>query len=148
MSLANQHIAIIGSGFAGIGLAIRLKLAGRDDFTIFERASSLGGVWRDNTYPGVACDVPAHLYSYSFEPNPNWSRFFSPQSEILAYLQRCAAKYDVMRHIRFESEVASAVFDCRFQSFPPSQVPAILREFSFIPLGGIISGHCAANALQ
>jgi cation diffusion facilitator CzcD-associated flavoprotein CzcO len=111
MSLANQHIAIIGSGFAGIGLAIRLKLAGRDDFTIFERASSLGGVWRDNTYPGVACDVPAHLYSYSFEPNPNWSRFFSPQSEILAYLQRCAAKYDVMRHIRFESEVASATFD-------------------------------------
>jgi cation diffusion facilitator CzcD-associated flavoprotein CzcO len=111
MSSTNMHVAIAGSGFAGLGLAIRLAQAGNRDFTIFERASSLGGVWRDNTYPGVSCDVPAHLYSYSFEPNPHWSRLFAPQREILAYLEACADKYDIRRHIRFNNAVAAADFD-------------------------------------
>jgi cation diffusion facilitator CzcD-associated flavoprotein CzcO len=102
---------IVGAGFAGIGMAIRLKQAGIEDFTILERAHGLGGTWRDNTYPGIACDVPSHLYSYSFEPNPNWSRLFAPQEEILAYLERCADKYGVRRHIRFGTEVADASFD-------------------------------------
>ena len=78
-------IAIIGSGFAGIGAAIRLKQAGIHSFTIFERASEIGGTWRDNTYPGAACDVPSFSYSYSFEPKPDWTRVYSPQAEILAY---------------------------------------------------------------
>ncbi len=107
----NDHVLIVGAGFAGIGMAIRLKQAGIEDFTILERAQRLGGTWRDNTYPGIACDVPSHLYSYSFEPNPNWSRLFAPQDEILAYLERCADKYGVRRHIRFGAEVTVASFD-------------------------------------
>ena len=106
-----DHILIIGTGFAGLGMAIRLKQAGIHDFTILEKASSLGGTWRDNHYPGAACDVPSPLYSFSFEPNPRWSRLFAPQKEILEYLEHCADKYDVRRHIRFDCGVTRAVFD-------------------------------------
>ena len=86
----NEHILIIGAGFAGIGLAHRLEAAGIGDYTILERADRVGGTWRDNTYPGLACDIPSPLYSYSFAPNPDWSRFFAPQAEILRYLEGCA----------------------------------------------------------
>jgi cation diffusion facilitator CzcD-associated flavoprotein CzcO len=92
-------------------MAIRLKQAGIDDFTVIESADRLGGVWRDNTYPGITCDIPSHLYSYSFEPNPNWTRFFGPQKEILSYLDHCADKYDVRRHIRFGISATGAAFD-------------------------------------
>jgi cation diffusion facilitator CzcD-associated flavoprotein CzcO len=111
MATPNMDVLIVGSGFAGIGLAIRLAESGNRNFTILERAPSLGGVWRDNTYPGVSCDVPAHLYSYSFEPNPHWSRLFAPQREILQYLERCADKHDVRKHIKFGCAVTSAAFD-------------------------------------
>ncbi len=111
MEVPNQSIVIIGAGFAGIGLAIRLKKAGIEDFTILERAPRVGGVWRDNHYPGVACDVESHLYSFSFEPNPEWSRMFAPQREILAYLERCADRYGLRSHIRLETEVTGARFD-------------------------------------
>ncbi|AHH19579.1 putative FAD-binding monooxygenase [Nocardia nova SH22a] len=104
-------IAIIGSGFSGLGLAIRLKQAGFTELTIFEKADDVGGVWRDNTYPGAACDAPSHLYSYSFEPNPNWSRRFAGQPEILDYLRHCARKYDIRRHVRTGAEVTAADFD-------------------------------------
>jgi cation diffusion facilitator CzcD-associated flavoprotein CzcO len=113
MSPGSDHILIVGAGFAGIGMAIRLKQAGIDDFTILERADRLGGTWRDNTYPGIACDIPSHLYSYSFEPNPHWSRFFAPQDEILAYLEHCADKYAVRPHIRFGTAATGAAFDER-----------------------------------
>ncbi len=83
-------VAIVGGGFGGIGMAIRLKLAGFDDVTIFERGETVGGVWRANTYPGAACDVPSHLYSFSFARGDRWSRRFAPQAEILAYLERTA----------------------------------------------------------
>ncbi len=106
-----DHILIIGAGFAGLGMAIRLKQAGIDDFTILEGADRLGGTWRDNTYPGIACDIPSHLYSYSFEPNPTWSKFFGPQREILAYLERCADKYGIASHIRFGTRANGATFD-------------------------------------
>lgn len=99
------QIAIIGSGFGGIGTAIRLKQEGIEDFVIFERAADVGGVWRDNTYPGCACDVQSHLYSLSFAPNPDWTHSFSPQSEIWEYLRCCARDYDVLPHIRFEHTV-------------------------------------------
>ena len=82
------RIAVIGAGFGGLGTAIRLKQAGIDDFVVLERGDDIGGTWRDNSYPGCACDVPSHLYSYSFAPNPDWSRAFSSQPEIQAYLQR------------------------------------------------------------
>jgi cation diffusion facilitator CzcD-associated flavoprotein CzcO len=104
-------IAIVGSGFGGLGMAIRLRQAGFDDFAVLERAAALGGTWRDNTYPGCQCDVPSHLYSFSFAPNPDWSRTFSPQPEIWDYLERCADRFDVRRHIRFSSEVHEALWD-------------------------------------
>src|ERR1700733_13037443 len=87
------EIAIAGAGFSGLGMAIALRREGIEDFVVLERASDLGGTWRDNSYPGCACDVPSHLYSYSFAPNPDWSRAFSSQPEIQAYLQRCADQF-------------------------------------------------------
>lgn len=102
---------IIGTGFAGMGMAIALRKAGIQDFVILERASDVGGVWRDNAYPGAACDVPSHLYSFSFEPNPNWTRVFASQREIFDYLRHCADKYKLRQHIQFDSEVAGAAFD-------------------------------------
>ncbi|MBN3852959.1 NAD(P)/FAD-dependent oxidoreductase [Paraburkholderia sp. Ac-20340] len=105
------RIAIVGSGFSGLGMAIQLRRMGIESFTIYEAADSLGGTWRDNAYPGAACDVPSHLYSFSFEPNPDWTRTFAPQREILAYLERCARKYDVERFIVWRSRVSAARFD-------------------------------------
>ena len=90
------HVAIVGSGFSGLGTAIRLKQEGMDDFVVLERAGDVGGTWRDNTYPGCACDVPSHLYSFSFAPNPDWSRAFSPQPEIFSYLRHCAEHYGIL----------------------------------------------------
>ena len=84
-------VAIIGAGFGGIGMAIRLKLAGWHDFIILEQADTVGGVWRDNTYPNSACDIPAHLYSLSFAPSVNWSRRYPTQVEIQGYLEECVA---------------------------------------------------------
>ena len=104
------HTIIIGTGFAGIGMAIALKKAGLGDFLILEKQQDVGGVWRDNTYPGAACDVPSHLYSFSFEPNPSWSRVFAPQAEIHQYQQHCAEKYGLLPSIRFGCEVAQARF--------------------------------------
>ena len=80
-------VGIVGAGFGGVGIAIKLREAGFDRFEIFERGDSVGGVWRANTYPGAACDVPSHLYSYSFAPGHHWSRRYAPQAEILAYLE-------------------------------------------------------------
>ena len=104
-------VAIIGSGFGGIGMAARLKRAGVHDLVVLERDESLGGTWRDNSYPGAACDVPSHLYCFSFAPNPGWSRSFSPQPEIRAYLNRVAAAEGVTGHIRFGHEVTAARWD-------------------------------------
>jgi cation diffusion facilitator CzcD-associated flavoprotein CzcO len=104
-------VAIIGSGFAGIGMAAQLKRAGVHDLVVLERDDALGGTWRDNSYPGAACDVPSHLYSFSFAPNPGWSRSFSPQPEIWAYLRKVAADEKVTGHIRFGHEVTAARWD-------------------------------------
>ena len=104
-------VAIIGTGFGGIGMAVSLLRAGITDVVLLERAADLGGTWRDNSYPGAACDVPSHLYSFSFAPNPDWSRSFSPQPEIWAYLRRVAAEEGVTGKIRFGEEVTSARWD-------------------------------------
>ena len=104
-------ILIVGTGFSGLAMAIRLKQAGFNDFLLLEKAGDVGGTWRENTYPGAACDVPSLLYSFSFEPNPGWSRAFSPQREILEYLRHTARKYGIMPHIRFHAEVDGAAFD-------------------------------------
>jgi cation diffusion facilitator CzcD-associated flavoprotein CzcO len=106
-----HSVVIIGSGFGGIGMAIRLREAGVHDVVILERADGLGGTWRDNTYPGAACDVPSHLYSFSFERKTDWTRRFPPQPEILDYLWHCARKYGLVGRIRFGTEVTEARFD-------------------------------------
>src|SRR5437773_5365881 len=111
----HAHVAIVGSGFAGLGMAIRLKQEGMDDFVVLERADDVGGTWRDNTYPGCQCDVPSHLYSFSFAPNPGWSRTYSKQREIQAYLRDCAERFDVTRHIRFSTDVAAGAWDDELQ---------------------------------
>jgi cation diffusion facilitator CzcD-associated flavoprotein CzcO len=108
---SDVRIAIIGSGFGGLGTAIRLKQQGMNDFVVLERAGDVGGTWRDNTYPGCACDVQSHLYSFSFAPNPDWSRSFSPQPEIQTYLQRCAREFGILPHVRFHHEVTDAGWD-------------------------------------
>lgn len=104
-------IIIVGTGFAGLGMGIALKKAGIESFTILERAQSVGGTWRDNHYPGCACDVQSHLYSFSFEQNPEWTRMFARQPEIKAYLEGCAEKYGLLPHIRFGAEVTQARYD-------------------------------------
>ena len=101
---------IIGAGPAGLLAAIRLLQAGFRDIAVYEKAERLGGTWRDNRYPGVACDVPSHLYCYSFEPNPDWSRRYAPGGEILAYLEAVAQRYGVKRLIRCSQEVRSCEF--------------------------------------
>ncbi|WP_206389813.1 flavin-containing monooxygenase [Amnimonas aquatica] len=111
MTIPHHDIVIVGSGFSGIGMGIFLKKAGRNDFLILEKAADIGGTWRDNNYPGAACDVPSHMYSFSFEQNPDWSRFYSGQAEILAYMKGCANKYGLLPHFRGNSELLDARWD-------------------------------------
>ena len=104
-------VVIVGTGFSGLGMAIQLRKEGRDDFVILEKAHDVGGTWRDNSYPGCACDIPSHMYSFSFEQNPGWSRAYSPQPEIWRYMREVAAKYDLRRFIRFGQEMTGARWD-------------------------------------
>ncbi|UUV29656.1 NAD(P)/FAD-dependent oxidoreductase [Amycolatopsis roodepoortensis] len=104
-------VVIVGTGFSGLGMAIQLCKEGREDFVILEKADDVGGTWRDNTYPGCACDIPSHMYSFSFEQNPGWSRAYSPQPEIWQYMRDVAAKYDLHRFIRFGQEMTGARWD-------------------------------------
>ena len=105
------RVAILGAGMSGICMGIQLKKKGIDDFVILEKAESVGGTWRENRYPGIACDVPSHVYSFSFELNPNWSHSYSSGREIWDYCERCVEKYGLGPHIRFGTEVSDVVFD-------------------------------------
>jgi len=107
----HHRIAIVGSGFAGLGAAVKLKQAGIEDFVVLERTGDVGGTWNVNTYPGCQCDIPSHLYSFSFAPNPNWSRTYSPQPEIWEYLRRVSREQGIDPHIRFHHEVTAARWD-------------------------------------
>lgn len=109
--LRTPRVIVIGAGMTGILLAIKLKEAGITDVTVFEKANKIGGTWRDNTYPGVACDVPSHMYTYSFEPNPRWSNLFAKGDEIQAYFEHVVAKYKVEQYIRFGEAVTGARLD-------------------------------------
>lgn len=104
------RVVVVGAGMAGILSAIKLQEAGFTDVTVYEKADRLGGTWRENTYPGVACDVPSHLYRYSFAPNPEWSHVFSPGGEILAYFEAVARRYDVEKYIRYGTEIRRMEF--------------------------------------
>src|SRR5437762_9783800 len=113
MSDGAPTFVIIGAGFAGLCLAMKLKRAGIDSFTILEKEAAIGGTWRDNVYPGAACDIPSFQYCFSFEQRSDWSRKWAPQDEILEYVHHCAKKYDLLRHIRLGTEVESARFDSK-----------------------------------
>ena len=110
MKSTATHVAVIGSGFAGVGVAMQLRRAG-SDVTILERAGKVGGVWRDNNYPGAACDVQSHVYSYSFAPNPEWNHTFARQGEIQAYLEQIVDDYGLRPHLRLNSPVDEAHWD-------------------------------------
>jgi len=113
MAAEHEHVrvAVIGSGFGGLGAAVRLRRAGVTDFVVLERRDSVGGTWRDNSYPGCACDVPSHLYSFSFAPNPDWPRNFSGQAHIRAYLERVTDTFGLRPHLRFDTEVQQMTWD-------------------------------------
>lgn len=111
MTTIDVQIAIVGAGFSGLGAAIKLRQTGVDDFVVLDRGQDFGGTWRDNTYPGAACDVPSQLYSYSFELNPHWTRSYGHQPEIHRYINDVAAKYDIAANTRFGTEVTSAHWD-------------------------------------
>lgn len=102
---------VVGAGFAGLAAAIKLDEDGERDLVVIEKGHDVGGTWRDNTYPGAACDVPSQLYSFSFAPNPDWSMSFSPQPEIQAYLQRTAREAGVLDRFVFDTRVTSATWD-------------------------------------
>jgi cation diffusion facilitator CzcD-associated flavoprotein CzcO len=104
------RVAVIGAGMAGILAGIKLQEAGLDDYTIYEKGDSLGGTWRENTYPGLSCDVPSHLYSYSFAPNAEWTHRFSPGPEIRSYFERIAGEHEIEKHVRFNDEVTSCAY--------------------------------------
>ena len=110
-SVTQTRVVIIGAGFGGIGLGIKLKDAGLNDFVILEKSDSVGGVWRENRYPGAACDVPSHLYSFSFEPRADWPRKYATQSDILDYLTAAPTEHGLAPHIRYRAEVSDARWD-------------------------------------
>jgi cation diffusion facilitator CzcD-associated flavoprotein CzcO len=133
-------VAIVGAGFGGIGVGIALKRKGIDDFVIFEGEPGVGGSWRTNTYPGCACDVPSHLYSYSFEPNPDWTESFSGQADIQRYIEHCADRYDIRRHVRFNTRVTSARFDAAEAVWHVSTSDGqVTKARIFVPATGALS---------
>ena len=113
--VTTQDIVIIGAGFGGLGMGIQLKQAGRHNFIILEKAADLGGTWRDNTYPGAACDVESHLYSFSFARKHDWSRRYGGQAEIKRYMHDCVARFQLTPHLRFNAEVQQLHFDAEQQ---------------------------------
>jgi cation diffusion facilitator CzcD-associated flavoprotein CzcO len=110
-SPTTTDVLIIGTGFAGMGMAINLRRSGREDFLLLEKADEVGGTWRDNTYPGCACDIPSHMYSFSYAQNPDWTRSYSYQPEIYAYLRTVADEFDLRDKIHFRTEMTSAAWD-------------------------------------
>ncbi len=106
-----MRVVILGTGFSGLGMSIRLKQRGQEDFVVLEQSADIGGTWRDNTYPGCACDIPSHLYSFSFALNPYWSRSYSPQREIWDYLRRCAKRFGILPHILWNHKLMEATWN-------------------------------------
>ncbi len=111
MAAGSRSIAVVGAGFGGVGAAVMLRRAGYSDVTVFDRGDRVGGVWNHNTYPGAACDVPSHLYEFSFAPNPRWSRRYAPQAEIQEYLEDVARRHGVLDRIKTSTVVESATWD-------------------------------------
>ncbi len=136
---AHVRVLIIGAGFAGLGMAIKLREHGIDDFLVVERGDDVGGTWRDNTYPGAACDVPSQLYSFSFAPNPDWSRSFSPQPEIQAYIRRVAHHSGVLDRFRFRTALEDARWDEPEQTWHVRTSAGELTCDALVPAAGALS---------
>jgi cation diffusion facilitator CzcD-associated flavoprotein CzcO len=135
ISRRDFHTVVVGSGFSGLGMAIQLRRDGREDFVVLEKADDVGGTWRDNTYPGIACDIPSHMYSFSFEQNPDWTRSYSSGAEIWDYLRRVSDSYDLRRKIRFGVEVTGAVWDADEQRWHVSTSTGIEYVARFLVAG-------------
>lgn len=134
----DHEVVIIGAGFAGLCMAIRLQEQGERDFVIVERAGSVGGTWRDNHYPGAACDVPSHLYSLSFEPNPGWSRKYPTQPELRAYLEEVAERHGLREKIRFGTRLLSAEYDEAGRLWRVTTSAGVIRARSLVcGVGGL-----------
>ncbi len=137
--LPKFEVAIVGSGFAGLGMAIELRRSGETDFIVLERGDALGGTWRDNHYPGCACDVPTPLYSYSFAPNPHWSHMYARSGQLRAYLEDCADRFGVRRHLRLGAEVTGGRWDNERQRWEVdvNGEPALCARFVVGGFGGL-----------
>lgn len=131
------RVAILGAGISGLAMGIRLRESGVESFVILEKAERVGGTWRENTYPGVACDVPSHLYSYSFAPNPDWSRVFSPGGEIWRYCEDTAAERGLAEHLRFGAEVRSLRYENKRWCIDLGSGEQIVAEVVVSALGGL-----------
>jgi cation diffusion facilitator CzcD-associated flavoprotein CzcO len=136
---AEVDIAIVGSGFSGIGMAVRLRQEGIEDFVVLERGDQVGGTWWVNTYPGCGCDVPSHLYSFSFAPNPEWTRTYSKQPEIEAYLQRVAVEHGAAPHVRLNTTVMGAEWDEHARRWCVETSRGTLRARVLISAAGALS---------
>src|SRR5215210_6038201 len=133
------EIAVVGSGFSGLCMAVKLREAGIEDFLVLERGAKVGGTWWFNTYPGCGCDVPSHLYSFSFAPNPDWTRTYSRQPEIEAYLQRVAQDFDIERSIRLQTTVTGAEWDEDEQRWRVETDKGALRARVLVSAAGALS---------
>lgn len=142
-SPTDVDIVIIGTGFSGLGMGAQLKRHSRDSFVLLERADDVGGTWRDNTYPGAACDIPSHIYSFSFRPNPDWSHVFSPGPEIQEYLRATAREEGLMPHIRFGANVEQARWDSTTQRWTVTTSAGVFTG-RFLVTG---TGHLADESL-
>jgi cyclohexanone monooxygenase len=139
-------VGIIGAGPGGIALGILLARTGFRDFIIFDREDGVGGTWRINTYPGLACDVKSHLYSYSFDLNPHWSRLWSPQPEILKYFERCVEDQGLQPHLQLGTEIRSARWDDRAQCWQLTTTTGEHHEFEvWSRLSGCSPSRCCPS---
>jgi cation diffusion facilitator CzcD-associated flavoprotein CzcO len=136
---SSVRVLVVGAGFGGLAMAIKLDEAGETDFLVIERGDDVGGTWRDNSYPGAACDVPSQLYSYSFAPNPKWSRSFSPQPEIQAYIQEVAERSGTLDHFRFRTELLAAAWDEQAQHWQVQTSAGDLTAGSIVSAAGALS---------
>jgi len=135
--MQHYEVVVIGTGLSGVCAAIKLQEADFKNIRIFEKADDVGGTWRDNRYPGVACDVPSHLYSYSFAPNPEWSRWYAPGAEILDYVRNCAKRYGVFDQICFNTTIESATWNADRWVLKDSNSTTFSANFVISALGGL-----------
>src|SRR5262245_26119846 len=143
------RVAVLGAGLSGVCMGIKLKAQGITGLVILEKAAAVGGTWRDNTYPGIACDVPSHVYSYSFELNPDWSHSFSGGAEIWAYCERCVEKYGLGPHLRFNAEVNDARFEDGRWHVTTRDGQNIVADVLVSGLGGLhIPNHAAIEGKE